>query len=454
MLKGEAPRPLSTAALVAVLLVGGAFALGVMLQIDAISGPSYWHRRWHDLDLARTFALLAIALPAVLVAMREGPLDATSVRARLLLLMLASFALQVLGMLCDPDGFTRLQAIVLSPVATSYLTDALKITDLGTWLAGFHAATLELHSSTHPPGPILFYYGVRELVGETSAPIAGALAIGAVSTCGIPVMWWFSRLWTEQGVPRLLACALYALLPALAAFFPEFDQVYPLFAMLIVIGWVNALEGSRGHAALFSAALFVATLFAWNLLAIGVFVALYSIYHVWRQDCAGPALHTLAKTAALGVVGVVVAYLLLWSMTGYNPLRSFVHALDEQAARALPDRPWLSCIVFDLYDFLLGSGMLMAPLLYLFLRHAHSRLGFDAAALALAWIGLATILLIDVSGLLRAETARVWLFLQPFVIVPAALALSGFARPARSTLLALQWIIVAALIGRVAFIAP
>ena len=447
-------QALSTAALVAVLLVGIAFALGVVLQIDAISGPSYWHRRWHDLDLLRTFALLATALPAVFAASREGPLDAASVRARLVLLMLASFALQVLGMLCDPDGFTRLQAIVLSPVATSYLTDALKITDPGAWLAGFHAASLELHSSTHPPGPILFYYGVRELVGEARAPIIGALAIGAVSTLGVPAMWWFSRLWTEQRAPRLLACALYALLPALAAFFPEFDQIYPLFAMLVVLGWVNALEGSRGHVLLFAAALFAATMFAWNLLAIGVFVVLYSTYFLWRRRCTRQALRQLALTAALGLGAVAAAYLALWSMTGYDPVRAFIHALNEQAVRALSDRPWLSCVVFDLYDFLLGSGMLMAPLLYLFLRHARSRLGHDDAALALAWIGLATILLIDVSGLLRAETARVWLFLQPFVVVPAALALSGFGQPGRYAVLALQWSIVAALIGRVAFIAP
>jgi hypothetical protein len=445
---------LSAPALVAVLLVGIAFALGVVLRIDAISGPSYWHRRWHDLDLPRTFALLAIALPAVFAALREGAPDDASVRARLLLLMLASFALQVLGMLSDPDGFTRLQAIVLSPVATSYLTDALKITDPGTWLAGFHAARLELHSSTHPPGPILFYYGVREMVGEANTPIIGALAIGATSTLGVPVMWWFSRLWTNLREPRLLACALYALLPALAAFLPEFDQVYPLFAMLIVLGWVNALHGSRGHVALFAAALFGATMFAWNLLAIGVFVVLYSTYFLSRRHCARTALRTLAVTAALGLGGAVVGYLILWSMTGYDPLRSFIHALDEQAARALPDRPWLSCVVFDLYDFLLGSGMLMAPLFYLFLRHARSRLGCDATARALGWIGLATILLIDVSGLLRAETARVWLFLQPFLVVPAALALSGFGRHARLAVLALQWSIVAALIGRVAFIAP
>jgi hypothetical protein len=195
-------------------------------------------------------------------------------------------------------------------------------------------------------------------------------------------------------------------------------------------------------------------MFAWNLLAIGVFVVLYSTYFLWRRHCARTALRTLAVTAALGLGVAVVGYLILWSMTGYDPLRSFIHALDEQAARALPDRPWLSCVVFDLYDFLLGSGMLMAPLFYLFLRHARSRLGCDATARALGWIGLATILLIDVSGLLRAETARVWLFLQPFLVVPAALALSGFGRHARLAVLALQWSIVAALIGRVAFIAP
>ena len=73
---------------------------------------------------------------------------------------------------------------------------------------------------------------------------------------------------------------------------------------------------------------------------------------------------------------------------------------------------------------------------------------------ALAWLGVATILLIDVSGLLRAETARVWLFLQPFVVAPAALALSRVGRAQRATVFVLQWLILVVLVARVPFIEP
>ena len=70
----------------------------------------------------------------------------------------------------------------------------------------------------------------------------------------------------------------------------------------------------------------------------------------------------------------------------------------------------------------------------------------------LTWTGLGTILLINASGLLRAETARVSLFLQPFLLVPAALGLSGFDRTARRGVLALQWTIVVVLACRISFI--
>ena len=51
---------------------------------------------------------------------------------------------------------------------------------------------------------------------------------------------------------------------------------------------------------------------------------------------------------------------------------------------------------------------------------------------ALAWLGVATILLIDVSGLLRAETARVWLFLQPVTRLSLDAVTGGYDRPVGS----------------------
>jgi hypothetical protein len=61
---------------------------------------------------------------------------------------------------------------------------------------------------------------------------------------------------------------------------------------------------------------------------------------------------------------------------------------------------------------------------------------------------------VDVSGLLRGETARVWLFLQPLLIVPVAIEISRLRRPWRLAIFAMQWWIVVCIKAKMSFIEP
>lgn len=444
----------SRAALLLVLIAGGAFALGLLLGIDGFNGPWYWRWPWRQPASAWPILLLAIPLPAIMAALRKPVLESRrDLRGRWLLLVVASFALQMFGMLSYPESIDRLHALVASPVATSYFTDAAKIDDLSHWLRHFHTAQLELHSSTHPPGPIVFYYAWLKLLGPVHGALGGAMAIGLWAAFGVFAMWSFAGLWTERVDERLTACALYTLLPALIVFFPEFDQVYPIFAMLMALAWVRALQGVRGAAIGLAVVLFLASLFAYNLLALGAFMAIHAVWFAVEHRGSREAIGRLCTAAGVALAGFAALHGLTWLATGYDPIRSFEHALAVQAQHAaLLDRPWVGCVVFDLYDFLLGSGMIAAPLILVFLLGR----GIDerSHAVALTWIGLATILVVDLSGLLRAETARVWLFLQPFVIVPAAIALSRFGTHERQAIVLMQWFIAAVLASRLSFISP
>jgi hypothetical protein len=69
-------------------------------------------------------------------------------------------------------------------------------------------------------------------------------------------------------------------------------------------------------------------------------------------------------------------------------------------------------------------------------------------------VALATILTVDVSGLLRGESTRVWLFLQPLVIVPVAIELARFPWNWRLAIFSLQWWILVCLRARMSFINP
>lgn len=231
----------------AVGATGVAFVVAALLEVDALNGPWYWKWPWRgDLGLART---AAIFLPALLLhgwataAVRRPP-TTTRVRGALAALAASCLLFQLAGVLADPRGLSLVRDIVTSAGATSYYTDALTIHDLQAWLTSFHRLDLHLHSATHPPGPVLYYLVWIRLLGPEAGALAGGLALGAIAAAGVPTIYRFAALWTSEVPTRLVAAAFYAMLPGLVLFFPEFDQVYPILAMLLALSWAGALSAA------------------------------------------------------------------------------------------------------------------------------------------------------------------------------------------------------------------
>ena len=173
-------------------------------------------------------------------------------------------------MVADPRGIDLVRQIVASRGATSYFFDATRIHEpLRQWLAHFPTAALERHSETHPAGPILFYDAFLTVFGPFTGALIGGFAVGLLGSAGVVVMYAFAGLWTPDPRTRLTASAWYALLPALTVFFPEFDQAYPVFSMLLILFWVRALEtppAALRCGVATGLVLFTATFFAYNLL--------------------------------------------------------------------------------------------------------------------------------------------------------------------------------------------
>lgn len=447
----------------AVLAVGIAFAMGVVFEVSPLNGSlrlTGWQWPWrNDLELLRIVAFLFVPFGLIEFVLRkadERPLSRVSIYVATL--ATGDFLLQMMGMLAEPEGFGWLKRIVQSPVATSYFTDAQRIEDAGTWLRHFDSASLAFHSSTHPPGPVLFYYAFLKLFGAASGALLGGCAVGFLGSLGVVVAYVFAGLWTDDRRTRLTVCALYALLPALGVFFPEFDQVYPILAMLLIFFWCRSLQSEERvpwEALCLGVVLFAALFFAYNLLAIGAFLAYYVVYWAWRQASPGAALAKILRNSAIAAGVCAGGQTILWLATGYNPIASFRHALAYQKVYAsLLHRQYLNSILCDPYDFLLGAGILALPLVAAYLYRVSRDFDLGRRDVALSILGLATILTVDLTGALRGEAARVWLFLQPLLIVPAALELSRFRGRWRTALFAMQWLILACLKAKMLFIRP
>lgn len=238
-------------------------------------------------------------------------------------------------------------------------------------------------------------------------------------------------------------------------FFPEFDQVYPILTMLLIIFWVRAFgppAGAAGYAACAGGCFFVAGFFAYNLLTIGAFLAYFGLYRLWRENWTLRAWTTFLRTASIALAVFAGLHAALWLGSGYQPFSSFQRAVSNLAAEV--HRPYVPFALLDPYDFLLGAGIIALPILAFHLQRLLRTWRAGGTGMALTLIGLATILTVDLSGLMRGETARVWLFLQPLLVVPVAMELVRFPWPWRLAIFALQWWILACIKANMTFLNP
>lgn len=453
--------------LIVVFATGAAFLLGVLFEVDPLNGFAHWTAwKWpwrDDIDPLRLAVFVAPALALIYSVLRRAE-SASEPEARhraplsLALLAVASFLMQFLSMLAEPRGLETLRQLVLSPLATSYYLDASAIHGLRDWLRNFDRLSLGFHSATHPPGPVLFYYVFFKVFGFSEGALIGGCAVGAAATLGVIAMYAFAGLWTRDPRTRLIVSAFYALVPALTVFFPEMDQVYPILAMLLILFWCRSLEGARTadrNALYLGVTLFVTTFAAYNLLSVGAFFVYYAAWWLWRQGWTKPALLALARISAIAAITYAGLQLLLSLATGYNAVASFRAALASQRIyEAAWHRPYAIFALVDPYDFFLGAGIIALPLVIFYWWGARKE--FDPARkdIALSLIGLATILTIDLTGILRGEASRVWLFLQPLLVVPVGLQLARFRGRLLLAIVSLQWLIVAALRAKMTFIRP
>lgn len=391
--------------------IGIVFAMLVFAHAPGVNGPDYWIWHWQRRDDALRVALL-FALAAV------PALAAHYVRSRvmaMLLLCVSVIALQFAG----SGGVARIERIAHDQLQTSYFTvaDSIVKTPGIDWLGQYDELLRRApqHATTKPPGPIAFYVAIIRLAGPARAPLVVAVAISLLSAAAVGATWWMARALTDDdGVARETA-TLLALAPSMTLFFLYLDPVYPLFACALLATWWTALQReSRAAAAAFGLVLFVTTMVSYTLLVLGVPLAGMALMR-WRR-------RSTYELAAISL-GVAIALHALFALaTGFNPISAFRTALAMQAYQLpLLHRPWPKTIPFDLLDFLLGAAWV--PLVPAICWIAKRR---DVTA----WLAV-TPLVVALTGLIQAETARVWIFLLPLLFLPAARELRTWSAPQR-----------------------
>ena len=158
---------------------------------------------------------------------------------------------------------------------------------------------------------------------------------------------------------------------------------------------------------------------SFNLLVFGLFIAGYALI------VSGRPIRQVVRWGAIAIVVCVILTAALWWMTSYDPIATFISAwrnqhqlLSEHASeRPYPDTSWN-----DLLDLALGTGWI-SFLLTGFTVMASLRTGWRNSITRLVTVCIAVPIVVAVSALMASETARVWNFMFPLLMVPVGIEL-------------------------------
>jgi hypothetical protein len=207
--------------------------------------------------------------------------------------------------------------------------------------------------------------------------------------------------------------------------FPQFDQCYPLLTAALAVLWRRALLRNSAYlASQFGVFMAMTLLITYLPAVLVIFLAGYAGLarrmgqNTWRQ---------IAKAVLIALVAFVAFYVVLWLGTRFNPIASFRACWANQQENMRfqvivgnPPRTWPGTIPGDFKDFALGTGWisyLIAAMFFVRKQSAPRRVN-------VAILGLIQIAAVGALGLIRCETARVWIFLIPLLMLPVGLELA------------------------------
>jgi hypothetical protein len=430
---------------VLVLVVAGFFVVAVYRHLFNVNSEYFYQLPWQWIASRRIYpVLIPLGIPffiGQMIYLRRPAL----LWMALGLVTLSTFGLIIGGAVVqrDPSGFSRISDEVKSRWTTGYFESAAKLVDrplsmrqvlrrYPTLLQYFY-----LHPRQKPPGTILFEMAIIRILGEgTSGAMASGLLIAAIASLSVITTYKFVADVTQDRAAGFFAASYLALCPSLLFFFPDFDSCFANLTAILAVLWAAALRQDRAR---WSVALGVAYALASSITyLVGVlplFLGGFAIIQ-WRSDprCDWTR---IIKHLAIALIVFVAFYAILWALTGFNPIATFLECkrqLDILWSKLLGvyhyrhhSLPWT--FFTDLYDFALGSGWISFVLAGFYFRSAWKEGWTMQAWLALVAVG--QFVVIAMIGLLQTETSRIWIFMYPMLMLPIGLELARWRPGAR-----------------------
>lgn len=417
------------------LLVFSAASALVLAQSNVINGAYYW--RWaYQASPVTVFWPLSIAGSVTVLYVLSWRLHkcGASLFASLGMIAAASFLLRLstAWLFSQNISLDFIDYVVRHPIVGSYFAVAETIHDRPDVLTNYPEwmASMPLHAVNKPPGLVLFNYLFVHLFGSAPAQLAAAkvgIACGLMSLFSIPLIYALVKTLGGSRMAAFHAGALLSLCPGAVIFFPLFDPLLAVPVLAMAVAWARAnCEDRWIWSAVVGVVLAITLFFTFNVLPVGFFLLLVGFAAPaasWHLRFTRLARHSLLALLVATTLHAVFAF-----ATSFDLLATFEAALVNQRTllkhilRPYPDTIW-----WDLVDYALGVAWLPVVLAVFYSARLSWPLRWiDMAVLA----GAAQLAITAISALLPGETARVWNFFIPLVVLPAALELEHWPRRA------------------------
>lgn len=339
---------------------------------------------------------------------------------------------------------------------SGYFTTAVSTSDLNQLLANFPAQmpSLPIHAQSHPPGAVIAHW-LSWQVFRALPPLADAVAMPlrtlqchnpglmsldnaqiASASLGmlLPLIGGLAA-WPLYALAKRLANArvaaitalVFPILPLFALWMSQWDQIYPL---LLFIGLYLAHVGLEKNSwwRIFAAGvpLSIASFFSVGDFVLMVIVGLYGAawWIVVRRvnSTAGtgsrlkPALLAGLKIAMAFTLGCASIWLLYWLFYGVNPLDVISTGSRLAFESTTGNRSYAVWLLGNPIDFFVFLGF---PIAILLICNLIKRVSFPRSLLPIAVATFGTLLLLWLSGSVRGEVGRLWMYFGPLLVLIA-----------------------------------
>ena len=370
----------------------------------------------------------------------------------------AGFALAVGIQNVRDDPMFMLFSHTVSPVQTGASTVAVQFLSkdgvdesLQNWTDVMHRSDEKniIHFSTSPPGQPLIHYWIADLfeaVESVSRPLSMALR---PYQCSTPDVMEYQRgeivsagfgmlmpLWAAFAVIPVFFAAFYLtddrqvslrlaqwmpLVPSLLLFAPTWNTLYPLLVVTSFVFFLHSLTRRKIVSAFFAGIAMSLTTFLnfsiFPLFALFGFFTLGYWYFVARKEDSELTWRWIVKIGFVFGLGLSSIWAIFAIYSGVTPFDIMQVTFDQHLDIKRNYYIWL---LLHPYDLLMFTGWAIALMAILALIYAIKRIRskqplskVDILALSTA----ITIISLDLTGITRGESARIWLFFTPFLLL-------------------------------------